>query len=76
MTHWNYRIIDFGEYLSLREVYYENEEVKAWTAEDISFCVDKEEGVDGIIFSLEKALDCAKTKPILVAKDFPWYQKD
>lgn len=62
---WNYRIIrytngDFG----LHEVYYENGKPKARTQEAI-VALDKEEGVEGIVKSLELMIHDAKHREIL-----------
>ncbi len=60
---WNYRIIFHDtdpdpekHWYGLHEVYYSENGKLSWTAEPISFVCDPEEGSQGIIGSLKRAL--------------------
>ena len=64
---WNYRIIHYktGGY-GLHEVFYSKEgEVEGWTEDAIDFGCDEDEGKEGIISSLEMALNDAKSQTVL-----------
>ena len=66
---WNYRIIrhpDPDGFFALHEVHYHDDgRVRSWTEEPISFVCGLDEGLEGIIGSLEIALRDAKTRPVL-----------
>lgn len=70
---WDYRIVkyksgDFG----LHEIFYdENQKVENWTESAVDFKCWEDEGHEGIIKSLEMALECAKTRPILNEEELP-----
>lgn len=53
---WNNRVIDHGTYFGLHEVHYAPDgSVQGWTHQPM-LVADSEEGVDGLIFQLERAL--------------------
>lgn len=61
---WNYRIIKHADHVSLHEVFYDDDgSVNGWTARPISFVNDDAEG---LIKDLERALNDARDRPILV----------
>lgn len=63
---WNYRIIDTGADLALHEVYYDDAgQPDGRTAGPATFTAGPEQGVAGIIASLERALEAARTLPVL-----------
>ena len=66
---WNYRIVryDSGD-LALHEVYYHDDGTpKSMTSAPVTFACHPEEGRDGIIKSLEMALQCARDCDLFVA---------
>lgn len=79
MAGWNYRIIkrksirpngEEIEFYALHEVYYDKEgKPNSRTVEPITFVCDDDEKPDGIIKSLEMALDCAKRHPVLTDEE-------
>lgn len=69
---WNYRIIDHGSHIALHEVYYHADgQVKAWSAEPTGFVSDHAEGLEALVLSLERALDGARDKTVLLRADLP-----
>lgn len=76
MGHWNYRVIRYadGGY-GLHEVYYniEGDNKESWTLEPISFTCGEEEGQQGIVESLKRALRDAENRPVLQI-DETWAQ--
>jgi len=66
---WNYRIVRHhqpSEWFGLHEVFYDDSgSPMGITAEPIGFISDGEEGPEGIIRSLEMALNDAKRHPVL-----------
>lgn len=79
---WNYRIIlhdmdpDRGRhFFGLHEVYYDGPggKVTGWTENPISFSCAVDEGHEGIIRSMELALNDAKQRPILREREL-WKQ--
>ncbi|GAB4200718.1 MAG: hypothetical protein Tsb002_36970 [Wenzhouxiangellaceae bacterium] len=74
---WNYRVIryDDGSH-RLHEVFYDEKgQPNSYTENAIDFVADAEEGLDGVIQSLEKALKDAGKYPILDMKIFTEKQK-
>ena len=69
MSHWNYRLVQYkdDQGFGLHEVYYDDAD-QPWGRTDgpATFGCDSEEGPEGIIKSLEMALNDAKTRSILV----------
>ncbi len=66
---WNYRIVDHGDWFGLHEAFYDEGGATSWTADPITFACDKDEGVEGIIGSLEMALADARKHPVLKPKE-------
>lgn len=68
---WNYRIVRHADgSLALHEVYYDSEGTpSARSSEPTFFVVDEEEGSEGLIKSLEMALESVKKHGVL---DDPW----
>lgn len=80
---WNYRIIRHTKpakligdemvdcsYLAIHEVYYDEDgKPKARSKEPVTFQCDVDEGKDGIIASLGRALKTIREEPVL---DDPW----
>lgn len=65
MTHWNYRIVNHGEYFALHEVFYDSaDKPTGWTG-PISFVCDNDEGAEGITSSLQMAVADALKRPVL-----------
>jgi hypothetical protein len=70
---WSYRILrrpepreEHGHYLALHEVFYDDDgRVHSWTENPISFVCGEDEGPEGIIGSLERALRDARRRPVL-----------
>ena len=64
---WNYRVIRHEEgHLALHEVYYDDDgKPNGVTKEPVTFVTDSDEGITGIINSLEMALNDAREKPVL-----------
>lgn len=68
MSYWSYRIIKYadGSGYGLHEVYFSDDgERLGYTEGAITFIADSEEGQEGIILSLERALQDAKTREVL-----------
>lgn len=74
MSGWNYRVVRHPEgWMGIHEVYYgDGGEPCGCTADPVTFLVDDEEGVEGLIGSLQRAVHNAQTRPILEAAAFPW----
>ena len=70
---WNYRVVRHPDgTLALNEAYYDDAgALKAATAEPISFVADPDEGLDGIVRSLEMAFADAKRHPVLDWTEIP-----
>lgn len=69
---WNYRVIKFDDHYALHEVYYDaGGKVTAYTERPADFGSDEEEGVAGIVASLEMALSDAQKRPVLMKSDLP-----
>lgn len=64
---WNYRIIHYKEGgFGLHEVFYsEGGVVEGWTKDATDFACDEDEGREGVIKSLQLALNDAISKPVL-----------
>jgi len=64
---WNHRVLRHPDgHLALHEVYYDKAGKPInYTANPIHFAVDEDEGLPGLISSLELALRDAKERPIL-----------
>lgn len=64
---WNYRVLRHPDgALALHEVYYDaSGRPDRYTAVPVSFAVDADEGLTGLIASLERALNDARERPIL-----------
>ena len=71
---WNYRIIVFGTYDALHEVYYDDEgRPTGYTASPATFLIDADEfkdEPDALVKSLEMALRDALELPMLDARVF------
>ena len=69
---WSYRVLRHEDgTFALHKVYDdETGEPRAYTAEPIGFCVDEEEGPEGIIASLEMALRDICERPVLDTSAF------
>ncbi len=66
-THWKYRVIfhdldpdETRHWYGLHEVYYTENGKLMWTENPISFVSDIDEGVFGVIGSLELAVACLR----------------
>lgn len=78
---WNYRLIrhpadprhPFSEaWIGLHEVYYDSDgEVVAWSEKPITFACDADEGREGIVKSLERALTTLATTEMLDVTTLP-----
>jgi hypothetical protein len=70
---WNYRVVRHPDgTLTLHEAYYDDAgRLKAATAGPISFVADPDEGLDGIVRSLEMALADANRHPVLDWAEIP-----
>ena len=71
MTTWNYRVVryDDGD-LGLHEIYYDDQgKPVMMTEQPVGFVASGEEGVEGLIQSLERALQEAQNRPILESRD-------
>jgi hypothetical protein len=68
MSHWNYRICKQPDgHYSLNEVYYDDKgKEKSVTANPVSFVTYDDEGPEGIVKSLERALQDARERPLFV----------
>lgn len=66
---WNYRVMDFGDHFALHEVFYSEGGGISWTESPIYFACGEDEGVDGIIGSLEMALADAKHRSPIKIRD-------
>lgn len=64
---WNYRVVRHATgLLALHEVYYtETGAPRARTAEPCGFISDEDEGLEGLVISLRRALSDAQMRPIL-----------
>ncbi|WP_428535077.1 hypothetical protein [Rhodopila sp.] len=69
---WHYRVLRHpGGLLALHEVYCDEAgRPNGYTGQPMSFCADADDGPDGIITYLERALSDAKNRPILATSDF------
>lgn len=69
---WHYRVIRQPDgMLGLHEVYCDDDgRPHSFTAEPVGFVSDADEGLDGLIVSLERALRDARERPILDAASF------
>lgn len=72
MSSWHYRVIRQSDgLLGLHEVYCDDDgRPHSYTATPVGFVSDADEGLDGLIVSLERALRDARTRPILDAASF------
>lgn len=70
---WNYRVLRYADgTLALHEVYYGEDGLPcSYTEHPISFSVDAEEGRDGLVESMTRALRDATERPILDGSNFP-----
>jgi hypothetical protein len=72
MATWNYRVLRYPNGgLVLHEVYYNDAGLPdGWTEDAASFGADDEDGVFGILASLERAMgDAEKLPPLQIVKD-------
>jgi len=64
---WTYRIVDHGEHFALHEVFVDEAGTPHdWVSRSIDFACDRELGPEGIIASLERALEATRDVPPLV----------
>jgi hypothetical protein len=72
---WNYRVIRHDEgHLALHEVYYDDDgKPNRVTTEPVTFVAESDDGITGLINSLELALNDARERPAL---DFSMFSKD
>lgn len=69
MSSWHYRVVRHPDgMLGLHEVYCDDDgQPHSYTQEPAGFIANDDEGLDGIILSLERALRDARARPILDA---------
>jgi len=66
MSSWNYRVLDFGTYKALHEVYYDDEGAPdGWTEQPATFVCDDDEGPSQITSALAMAAYDAGRLPVL-----------
>lgn len=68
---WNYRVLrHLDGSLALHEVYYRKGKPVSFTLNPVCFGIDGDEGLQGLIASLEMALRDARERPILDVASF------
>ncbi|MEO0032221.1 MAG: hypothetical protein RIS94_1979 [Pseudomonadota bacterium] len=66
---WTYRIVDHGEHFALHEVCVDDAGApRDWVKRSIDFACDRDVGPEGIIASLQEALEAARAAPLMVVK--------
>lgn len=68
-NYWNYRLINFGSYIALHEVYYMDGKPRSHTADPASLYYHLDEPLDGEFAA--KAIKEAFDKPVLNFWEFP-----
>jgi hypothetical protein len=67
MSFWNYRVVRYADgAMAVHEVYYDdNGSPEGRQIDPATFYSDADEGLDGLVRSLERALANARENPIL-----------
>lgn len=75
---WNYRIIHHDtdldptqHWLGVHEVFYDDGAVTSWTRDAVNFVCDPDEGAEGLIRSLEQALQDVRSQSVLRERQLP-----